>query len=136
MSEYTTAQQAVLRTFLAETPSLRFVPETEFDQRELRRIRADDRNFKPYYAAGDFTGDGKRDFAVLLRNVREGGVDLVIFNQIPGNTYRVAHTSDMHRRTSETYIITNANADLCMGSGALGICFPWENGRYGFVHTS
>lgn len=136
ISEYTTAQQAALRAFLAETPWLRFVPETEFNQRELRRQRTSDRNFKPYFAADDFTGDGRRDFAVLLRNVRQGGVDLIVFNQVQGNTYRVAGTDLMNRPTRETYILSNRAHTLCLGSGALGACFPWENGEYGFVHTS
>jgi hypothetical protein len=140
MSEYTAAQQAVLSAFLTETPSLRFISESEFDQRELRRHRAMDRTFKPYYAVGDFTGDGKRDFAVLLRNVNEGGVDLVVFNQVQGNTYRVARTDLMNGPIGETYIISNGNAQrgymLCWGSGETGICFPWENGDYGFLHTS
>lgn len=120
-SEYTPAQRAAVQSFLSRNPSYQFIPETWFDAETLSAARNQwgfGRNFKPYYQTGDFNGDGRQDFAVILLWGRSAddpnrGMHVVVFNGARGNTYRVAH---IEREEFSTALFINARRNrLQMG---------------------
>ena len=96
--EYTAAQRASLQEYLSAHPDDGFIPETWFDEETLRYARDEwgfGRAFKPYYQRADFSEDGRMDFAVVLLNGRTNTLRIVVFDQVAGDTYRVAHIEDL-----------------------------------------
>lgn len=64
--------RSVVEKWLAGKPGLRLATEADcVNESGLAAIRKeDDKNYQPYYAVGDFNGDGKQDLAVALINKR------------------------------------------------------------------
>lgn len=65
--------EAIVRPWLGMRPWLRPATERDCTNKEgLDATRQEfGRGYQPYYAAGDFNGDGREDFAVVLVNRRE-----------------------------------------------------------------
>jgi hypothetical protein len=63
----------LVESWLAQRTDLRLATESDCVNKSglaaMRRERG--RNYQPYYAVGDFNGDGKQDFAVALINTRK-----------------------------------------------------------------
>lgn len=78
------AHRATLESWLKSKPRLRLA--TEKDCRNLEGLAASraeyGRDYQPYYAVGDFNGDGQQDFAVALINSqkRSRKFAIAIFN--------------------------------------------------------
>jgi len=124
VTELTTAQRNSLQEFLSANSQLRFIPETWFDEENLRYARYRwglGRDFRPYYQSVDFNGDGKMDFALILLNSRMRQLSIVVFNQIPGNTYRVAHIENVGEFHSSLFI-THNRGRLMYGVLETSIC--------------
>lgn len=83
--------RAVLRHWLPSKPELRLAAEKDCLNKEgLKATRQENgQNYQPYYAVGDFNGDGKEDFAIALINQgkRARRFGIAIFNG-PFNTRR------------------------------------------------
>ena len=132
MDDYTSAQRVVVERYLADNPSLYFIPESQFDQRTLREKRQYFPDFIPYYVWEDFTGDGRKDLAVLLGDRQDRSrTRMAVFNQVDGLTYSLAFE---HGGVSPRYSSITANGvnDICYSDDASSFCFPYENGEYGF----
>jgi hypothetical protein len=71
----------VLQQWLEKSAGMRPAVVEDASQLELKAWREHDKNFFPYYVAGDFNKDGKEDFAVILKviNTKDQGA-LVVFN--------------------------------------------------------
>ena len=68
--------QQVLQRWLKREPKLRVATDEDCgrcadDLAQQRRLSG--AGYHPYYAVGDFNGDGKTDFAVALTEIEEGG---------------------------------------------------------------
>ena len=65
--------KALVESWLAQRTDLRLATESDCVNKSglaaMRRERG--HNYQPYYAIGDFNGDGKEDFAVALINKRK-----------------------------------------------------------------
>lgn len=133
VSELTESQRNSLQIFLSQNSQYQFIPETWFDEDNLRYARfrwGFGRNFRPYYQRGDFNGDQKMDFAMLLLNTSRRSLHVVVFNQIPGLTYRVVHNEDVGEFHSSLFI-SQGGGRLFYGVLETEICgsfFPTRNG--------
>jgi hypothetical protein len=76
--------RTVLQQWLAQRSALRLATETDCANKEgLAATRQENgRNYQPYYAVGDFNGDGHEDFAVALISPakRSNKFAIAIFN--------------------------------------------------------
>ncbi len=137
VTEYTSAQRAALQSVISKKPLYKFIPETWFEEGSLMGARNDwgfGKNFKPYYQTGDFNRDGKLDFAVVLlkgKNVEDEdwGMDVIVFNQVSGKTYKVAHVE--HEDFSERLFIKADKNVLYVGvmeTDSLGCFVPAGDG--------
>ncbi len=89
----------VVERWLARKPGLRLATEADCTNKEgLAFIRKEEgRNYHPYYAVGDFNGDGKEDFAVAFVKMRKSKwpFTVAIFNgPIAGNSVPAFTTDD------------------------------------------
>lgn len=137
VTEYTPAQRSALQAFISKNNTYSFIPETWFEEGSLSGARNDwgfGKNFKPYYQTGDFNRDGKLDFAVVLargKNIEDEnwGMGVIVFNQIAGKTYRVAHVEQ--EDFSERQFIKADKNVLHVGvleTDSLGCFVPAGNG--------
>ena len=89
----TPQHEAVVRQWLETRPWLRLATERDCSNKEgLEATRQEyGRGYQPYYAAGDFSGDGEEDFAVVLvdRRKRSRRFAVAVFNG-PFNPQRAA----------------------------------------------
>lgn len=87
-----------MKTFLASNPS--YMPLVGFDEGTLKAMREEwgfGRTFTPYYATGDFNGDGQGDFAVILAFQITGSAPVLephvlVFNGSKYGKFTLAHT--------------------------------------------
>lgn len=111
VSELAPAHASALQEFLTSRPELKFLSEKSIDQNYLKHMRKDlGARLTPFYRKGDFNGDGKQDFALIL--AREGrpedqGPDIaashryrhpmaiVIFNGITRRAYKPVFTKNI-----------------------------------------
>lgn len=83
------SEQTILKVWLSAHPEFRVALDADCDcANNIEKMRRGvggawkaNPNYHPYYVAGDFNGDNKNDFAVMLINTNEGGKHyLAIFN--------------------------------------------------------
>jgi len=73
----------VVERWLARRPDLRLATDADTNQDGLAQTcKEKGKNYHPYYAVGDFNGDGKEDFAVALINKhkRKWKFAIAVFN--------------------------------------------------------
>ena len=110
VSELAPAHASALQEFLTRHPNLDFMSEKIIDQDYLKSMRQYlGARLMPYYHKGDFNGDGRQDFALIL--AREGPpedqgpeiaethryrypITIVVFNGMKGGRYRAAFVRD------------------------------------------
>ena len=106
VSELAPSHASALQEFLTRHPDLDFMSEKAIDQDYLKSMRQFlGARLMPYYHKGDFNGDGRQDFALIL--AREGPLEdqgtgiagthryrypitIVVFNGVKGGRYRAA----------------------------------------------
>lgn len=111
VSELVPAHASALKEFLTSHPDLDFMSEKIIDQDYLRFMREHlGARLTPFYQKGDFNGDGRQDFALIL--AREGPLEdkgpdiaeshryrhpitIVIFNGIKGGEYKAVFVKNM-----------------------------------------
>ena len=78
-----TEHRAIIDHWLTRRPDLRLATDADTNQDGLAQTRKEKgKNYHPYYAVGDFNGDGKEDFAVALINKhkRQWKFAIAVFN--------------------------------------------------------
>lgn len=116
VSELVPAHASALQEFLTSHPDLDFMSEKSIDSDYLKFMREYlGARLTPFYQKGDFNGDGRPDFALIL--AREGepedqGPDIaeshryrypltiVIFNGIKGRAYKAVFVKNITARSS------------------------------------
>lgn len=103
------AHTAALQEYLSKHRDFDFLPEARCDPGSLKAMREQfGALFTPFYKAGDFNHDGRRDFALVLVRDRAARVDtmlaeshryrydvrVVVFNGARGGGYRPAFERD------------------------------------------
>lgn len=92
------AHKVIVERWLKLRPDLRLATEADNKNKEGLAGTRQDRgpNYHPYYAAGDFNGDGKEDFAVVLvkKKTSQWPYVFAIFNGPVGQTARPTFSVD------------------------------------------
>jgi DnaJ domain len=108
VTELTEPYRTVLEDFLTIHADLVFLKESEFDRKSIEWMRNEPyfgKRFSPYHRVGDFNRDGKKDFAVILKSVKNPRKDLsladthqeryqvslLIFNGAAEGSFQVAY---------------------------------------------
>ena len=88
----------IVEHWLARRPGLRLATDGDTNQDGLAQTRKEKgKNYHPYYAVGDFNGDGKEDFAVAFKKKRKSKLPftVAIFNgPLAGNSVPAFTTDD------------------------------------------
>lgn len=104
--------KSVLVRWLKEKRDLRVATESDCTDKESLGIWRKDwgKDFNPYYSIGDFNGDGKDDFAVLLvdlKNAEKQSFAIAIFNAPFGNRRAPNYFEEGYTRLGRSYIVYN-----------------------------
>jgi hypothetical protein len=108
----TAEENGIVGRWLKGLPSLRLATEADCtDQEYLAVMRRDVRlDFDPYLARGDFNGDGRGDFAVLIIDLRrsaEGGFAVAIFNAPFDRASAPSYFENVYRDVGHSYLEWN-----------------------------
>ncbi|MBA2736847.1 MAG: hypothetical protein H0U50_08700 [Pyrinomonadaceae bacterium] len=91
-----------LKTWLKTKPNFRPATEAGCTNKDgLKLQRTDNKNYVPYYFAGNFNGDKRTDFAVALLNTKKSGANkfaIVIFNGAKTGFAQAFYQTDLDLR--------------------------------------
>ena len=76
-SVFSPTQRAAVDDFLREHPKAELVQTSDCTSPDLDKFVSENPNYRPYYAEGDFTGDGSFDFVIATKSA--GAYDLWLF---------------------------------------------------------
>jgi hypothetical protein len=127
---------ATLKLWLKAKPNFRPATEADCTNKDgLKLERTGNKNYVPYYFAGDFNGDNRTDFAVALVDAKKQGAKkfaVLIFNGGKTGFNQSFYRAELDLREMGFFLFGESPEYLSIGEFQTDNCtlFKWNGKKY------